>query len=450
MASRAEPLNPAGPSQAYRWYVVGILALVYAVSIIDRNLLSILQEPIRHELGLSDTQLGLLSGFAFAIFYATLSIPIARFADRTHRVRLVTAALTLWSIMTLGCGMATGFLSLFLFRVGVGVGEAGGYPPSAAIVSEYFGPKNRTTAMSVLGLGVKGGAAMGLLIGGLLHELVGWRHTLMILGGAGVVLAVILVTTVREPIRGMQERQAAADRGVAPREYVQPPFRQTMAFLWRLKSLRFILLGNAITGIAITAHQAWTPSFFVRTYGLSVGEVASMLGTISLVTAMSGILIGARLAETLARRDPRWFAWVSAIGASLLAPLAILQFTAPQAWMSFAAAGTCYFLVAMLSGPVMGISQTLVSPTVRATTAAINLMVYSLIGSGIGPVLAGWLTETFTAAGSFGPSPIRYSLSVVMVMAVLGATLFLRASRTMARDLARDFENDFPTKEPTA
>lgn len=428
--------NPAKSPAWYRWYVIGALALVYAINVMDRALVTILQVPIKQELGLSDAQLGLLTGLAFAVFYATLAIPIARFADRSNRVAVVCACLALWSLMTAGCGVAMGFVTLLLFRMGVGVGEAGGYPPSASVLSDYFSRHKRATALAIFGLGAPVGHTLGLFAGGWLNDAYGWRNAFIIAGVAGLALAPIIFFTVKEPQRGVSDDADEQSAHGAPAANL----REVATVLWRLKTIRFLYVANMCHAFAIYAYQSWLPPFYVRIFDLSTGTVANWLGLLSIAGA-TGTFLGGMISDRLGRRDPRWYLWSLAAAGIIITPAAIIQFLATDLstslWLALVPSVLLHFYV----GPTIATGQSLVQPQMRATSAAFMLMLFNIFGLGLGPFFVGALSDAFGA--TMGEDGLRYALVVGVLIELVAVCFWILAGRHFASDMARDRTLDF-------
>lgn len=421
-------------SRAYGWYVVAALATVYTVAVMDRAVLSILQVPIKEELGLSDSQLGLLTGLAFGAFYAILSVPVARIADRGNRLHVVCGALVLWSLMTAGCGLAMGFLTLLLFRMGVGIGEAGGYPPSASILSDYFTRDRRATALAIFGLGAPLGQTLGIFSAGWLNEVMGWRSTFVIIGAFGVLLAPIVLLTVREPRRGGSDEVAAQVEGPTPNLW------QVAGFLWRLKTLRYLYAANMCHGFVAAAYASWTPPLYTRAFDLSTATAANWLGLLSIAGA-AGTFAGGAIADKLGKRDGRWYMWVVAAAGAVLVPTAIAQFMAGSLAASLTIAILPSLLIMFFVGPTIAVGQSLVQPHMRATAAAFMPLLYNIFGLGLGPLLVGVLSDVFHPR--FGDDGLRYALSIAMLMELLAATFYFLSGRRYAVDMARDRTLDF-------
>ena len=433
--------DPAKSPAWYRSYVVFALAAVYAVNVMDRSLLTILQQPIKVELHLSDTQLGALTGLAFAVFYATLAVPIARFADRSNRALVLCASLALWSAMTAGCGTAMGFVTLLLFRMGVGVGEAGGYPPSASLLSDYFGKSKRATALALFGLGAPIGQTLGLFTGGWLHGLVGWRGAFFIVGSIGVLLAPVILFTVREPQRGVadQGHEALPDAASAS-------LWQCAKVLWRLKTIRYLYIAHTLHGFVQYAHASWTPPFYARTFAMTTGHVAYWLGWLSICGAL-GTFAGGVLADRLGAKDPRWRIWIMAVSSAILVPSAVAQFLVPDRNLSLALAAAPYFLLSVYVAPTIAAGQTLVLPHMRATTAAIMLLVFNIFGLGLGPLAVGVLSDLLNTRLGLGAQSLRYALVAAVLVEAVAVVFYLLSGRALPVDMNRDRSLDFSPEQ---
>ena len=282
-------------SPAVRNYALGVLVVVYTFNFIDRQILSILLEPIKQDLGLSDSALGMLTGFAFALFYATLGIPIARFADRSNRRNLIAWALAIWSAMTAVSGLAQNFWHLLLARIGVGVGEAGCSPPAHSMLADYFPTENRATALGIYSLGIPFGILFGFIAGGWLNEFFGWRVAFFIVGVPGLLLAILVRFTLREPPRGMAEGRVADEE--------QPTIMETFRFLWSKRAFRHMAVGGGLTAFVGYGVITWVPSFLIRSYGMSTGDVGTYLGLILGIPGGIGIALGGYLADRYGARD---------------------------------------------------------------------------------------------------------------------------------------------------
>jgi MFS family permease len=419
----------------YRWYVVGVLTAVYASSQVDRQIMAILLEPIKIELGASDTQMGFLVGLTFAIFYATLGMPIAMLADRTNRRNIITAAISIWSAMTVLCGYAGSFFQLALARIGVGVGEAGSTPPSHSIIADLFPAETRGTAMGVFALGVNIGLLIAYLAGGWLSENYGWRMTFVIVGVPGLLIAAILYLTVAEPRRGGAEIGAAKPTPSGGDAEKAPSFSSVAGHMWRVRSIRHLCLGSALAGFIGYGFVLWMPSFLVRSHGLSPTEVGLILALMSGVVGSMGTFTAGKLTDVLSTRDIRWRTWVVAIGKGGYVP-----FLALALWVDDLTTALVLYLVPAFFGgfylaPTFSLIQSLVSLRMRALASSITLFVLNIIGMGFGPQLVGILSDYF--APEYGQHSLRIALIVLSFLNLWCAYHYFTAGRTLEADLSK-------------
>lgn len=410
-------------SPLYRRYVLAVLTLIYFVSCIDRILFSILLQSVKTDLGLSDTQLGILSGFAFAIFYATLGIPIAQLADRFNRRNIIVICITLWSVMTAACGLAKNFPMLLLARVGVGIGEAGSSPASHSIISDYFPPKKRATALAIFGCGAPL-SAIGFVLGGRLNELVGWRETFLIVGLPGVLVGLLALLTLREPPRGHAD-------GITETT-LKPDLRQSLSYLLKNSTFRYLCLAMSLQSFVIYSLLSWLPAFFERTHSLGSGEIGLKLGLGLGIGGVVGMLPGGMIADRLAVRNLRWYSRVGAVSLLLATPcvaLTLLSTDPNHCFIAFA------FAAGFLNGGVGSmytILQGIAPLGMRASAPALLFLVVHLIGVGVGPVLIGALTDIMAA--SHGADSLKASLMVLIVMPSIAAILFWLSAKEINRN----------------
>lgn len=419
--------------RGYRWYAVGVLTAVYASSQVDRQIMAILLEPIKIELGASDTQMDFLVGLTFAIFYATLGMPIAMLADRTNRRNIITAAISIWSAMTVLCGYAASFFQLALARIGVGVGEAGSTPPSHSIIADLFPAESRGTAMGVFALGVNFGLLIAYLAGGWLSENYGWRMTFVIVGVPGLLIAAILYLTVSEPRRGGAEQTAAQPASTGHGTEKAPGFRAVAGHMWRVRSIRHLCLGSALAGFIGYGFVLWMPSFLMRSHGLAPTEVGLILALMSGVVGSMGTFTAGKLTDVLSRRDIRWRTWVVAIGKGGYVP-----FLAAALWVDDLTTALALYLVPAFFGgfylaPTFSLIQSLVSLRMRALASSITLFVLNIIGMGFGPQLVGILSDYF--APEYGQHSLRMALIVLSVLNLWCAWHYYTAGRTLSEDI---------------
>ena len=420
--------GPASPprSRGYAHYVLGVLFVVYVFNFIDRQVLAILLDPIKEELAVSDTWMGVLSGPAFALFYTFAGIPIARWADRSSRRSIIALGLTLWSVMTAACGLARSFLELALARVAVGVGEAAGSPPAHSLISDYFPPERRATALSIYATGVYVGAMIAFLLGGWVLSAFDWRTVFVVVGLPGLLLALLVRLTVREPPRGHSER-GPADAG-------NVPLGEVLRFLASRRSFVFIVLAASCAALSGYGVLAWGPAFLGRVHGMSGLEIGTSLGLIIGLGGSGGAFLGGRLADVLGRRYPRWYMFLSALVCATGVPFAVGFVLLDDTRLALTCFAPFYVLTAMYVGPMLSMTQGLVKLRMRATASAILLFILNVVGLGAGPFLVGLLNDQL--ADRFGPEAIRYSLLVVAVIGGLAGPLFFEASRTLREDLA--------------
>jgi predicted MFS family arabinose efflux permease len=407
-------------------YVLGLLFVVYVFNFVDRQILSILLEPIKRDLGVSDTAMGFLTGWAFAVFYTFAGIPIARYADTGVRRSVIAAGAALWSAMTALSGLAQSFTQLALARIGVGVGEAACSPPAHSLLSDYFPPERRATALAIYASGIHFGTAFGYLAGGWINEAFGWRAAFFVVGLPGLLIALLVRATIREPVRGASEGLAVHAEA--------PPAREVIAFLWSRRSFRHLSLASALTAFAAYGVAIWTPAFLARVHGMQSAEIGLWLGLIAGIAGATGAYLGGLAVDRLRTRDPRYGVWLPA-GAALLglpSVLALLFWPDPHTALLLSIPST--LLGAVWLGPVFMLTQNLVRIRMRAVASAILLFVINLIGLGLGPQTVGLLNDLL--APRFGSAAIRFSLAgVVLVMSAWAALHFVLAARTLRSDL---------------
>lgn len=420
VAARAEPA-----SRAYAMYVLGVLLIVYTFNFIDRIVLGVLVPPIKAELGLTDTQLGLLGGTAFALFYTALGIPIGWLADRFNRVWIMTAALALWSAFTAACGLATNFTQLFLARLGVGVGEAGGVAPAYSFIADYFPPSQRARALGVHAFGIPIGSALGLFAGGMIASLVDWRTAFFILGISGLVIAPLQLFTVREPARGGLDVQSAAPRSKPSLAHVARVLARKPAF-WGLS------VAAASSSIMGYGMFFWLPSFFVRSFGLTLMQVSVYFGAIMLVGGVAGVWLGGQLADRYGAARKAAYALVPAVALILIVPFYVIGVLGDGFSWAFVIFVIPTGLSLVWLGPTISAIQHLVPPDMRALASAIFLFVNNLIGLGLGSLIIGALSDAL--AVRFGAESLRYAILSGTSFYVLAAALFFWSSRRLERD----------------
>lgn len=438
----AQPLASSTPrvAPAYRTYAACLLLVIYILNFIDRQVINILAEPIKRDLGLADWQVGLMSGFAFALFYTVLGIPIARLAERRNRPLIIAASLTAWSGFTALCGFARSFGQLCLLRVGVGVGEAGCTPPAQALISEYFPKEKRASALAFYALGVPLGTLLGMAFGGVIADAFGWRDAFMLVGAPGLVAAVLVTFTLRET-----RPELTADlQAVAP----ALPTRQAFAVLARKRT--FWLLACAVGfKVLFTDGQApFTAAFFLRSHPAEMASLAARFGlkpigflgiVIGLMTGVFGAVstwLGGVLADRAAARDVRDVVVVPALAIIITVPAYIAAVLVSDARLAFALMAVQSFTNCFWAGPVYATTHGIVPKHLRATATSVLILVINLMGMGSGPVFVGAISDLFSGPLGFGPAEgLRAALICAALASLAGAALYWTARRTIVADL---------------
>lgn len=412
-------------SRRQRSYTLAVLVLVFTSSHVDRQIVAILGQPIKEALTISDTQLGLLTGVMFAVFYATLGMPMAMWADRNNRRNLIAFSIALWSAMTALCGMAQNYLQLLLTRIGVGVGEAGSNPPSHSIIADLYGPSERATALAIFGTGVNIGIMLGYLIGGWVNEWLNWRWAFIIAGLPGLGIALLVRLTVREPPRGYSEGGDVAGEADAP------PFWTVVRTMLRSAIIRNTVLAGALVSFSGYALVLWVPVFLVRVHGMGTGDAGSILALLVGIGGAIGTFAAGWLADLFARRNAGWRAWIVFVAHLITLPLV------GAAFLSESATGTILFYIipAALGGAFIGpgfaIIQSNIPLRMRSVAAAVSLFIGNIIGLGLGPLSVGVISDLFAA--SAGVDSLRYGLLAMVPVAFWGACHYWRVGVLLSR-----------------
>jgi predicted MFS family arabinose efflux permease len=411
-------------SNKQRNYTLFVLVLVFTSSHVDRQIMGILGQPIKESLLISDTQLGLLTGIMFAVFYATLGMPMAMWADRHNRRNLISFSVFLWSLMTALCGAAGNFLQLLLMRIGVGVGEAGSNPPSHSIIADLYPPEQRATAMAIFGTGINWGILIGFLIGGWINEWYGWRTAFVVVGLPGILLAILVRLTVTEPPRGYSE---ALTEKTAP-----PSFWSVAKFLFHNAALRNIILASALISFTGYASIIWVPIYLVRIHELGTGETGSYLALIIGIGGALGIYLGGRVADYLSSRlGQQWLPWMVAIVSLAGLPFLYLAFTASTASNALWAYALPAALATVYVAPGFALIQNQTPIEMRSVAAAINLFITNIIGLGIGPFSVGFFSDLFEPR--FGIDSLRYALMTTLVIILWACWHYYRTGVLLAQ-----------------
>lgn len=416
------PPAPEPPRGRYPYYVLLMLGLVNMMNYVDRNILSVLITPIKTEFGVSDEAMGLLTGLAFIVVHSLFGLPLARLADRTSRRTVIAAGVAVWSAMTAFMGMAGSFAQLAFLRMGVGIGEAAGAPPSHSLLSDYFPAEKRATALSLFGMGVYAGTMFGYFAAGSLGEEFGWRMTFVAVGLPGLLLALLVGATVREPVRAAP----AADESIL----------FVLRYLASKPSFVFLMMAASFHAIAAYAAIVWTPTFYVRAHGMSLSQVGLWLGLVSGVGGAIGALSGGLLADRLGRDDKRWYAWVATAVAFLAAPAGLLAYlVAEDGRTSLFFYFAFILMIGAYNGPLHAMNQFLAKPRMRSTSVAIQLLIVNLIGGIIGPWVVGRASDVLRP--EYGEAGIRHAMwATVVVGGCLASIFYFATSIHLRRNIA--------------
>lgn len=434
----AEAIAPQ--SAAYRWYAVTLMLVLFMLSFLDRQIINILAEPIKHELQLADWQIGIMSGLAFALLYTIAGIPIARMAEHGNRPLIIGVAVAVWSMFTAACGYASSFVQLLAGRVGVGIGEAGLTPPAMSLIMDYTPPEKRASTLAHYHIGVPLGSLMGLALGGLLLDAVGWRSAFLVVGIPGALLALLAGLTLREPRRNLSARTKAAR--------TKSTFGQTVTTLTGIRTYRLFVLATAFQAFVTYGHAPFTASFFFRMHDAELGRLAAVFGleragflgvALGLATGITGALgvwLGGQLADRASRRDVRAYATIPAIAALLTIPTYIAAVMIKETWLALALMTIPSFLNSLWFGSVHTTQQGVAPPHMRATATAFLLLVLNLIGLGLGPLTVGLMSDWFSNSGGLGSARgVQIALIVSSFIGFVPFSLFWSARRSIRSDL---------------
>lgn len=436
-ASKSHPVESGTEQYSMRYlvYAIILIALANVFNAMDRNLLSIVLQPVKEDLLLTDTQMGLLTGFAFSLFYACFAIPVARWGDRGIRRSILSLALTVWSLATAMTGLCQNFIHFLLSRIGLGLGQAGGFSISNALISDYFSIERRSLAMGAFMVGGIFGGLLGMIGGGWITEYYGWRAAFIAAGLPGLGLAVLIRLTMREPSRGHADGIVNAE---AP-----PPMLEAIGRLWRKKSYKHILIGFAISSMTGSGIRLWMPAFLMRHLDLTVAQVGLSIGIASGVGAVIGIIGGGILANYLIRREVRWILWLAIIVFLLNVPsnLVIIFSTYPMLIY------TVVFFVSLLGGAVfpsiLALLQGVAPANLRALAAALVTFATNALGAGAGPMVVGVLSDLLTPHVGEVRS-LQYALLVMTILTLATIPSFYLASKTLSHDLPAAHDSQTP------
>ena len=413
-------------SRGLKAYTVGLLTLIYTANYVDRQIVAILLQSIKTDMDLSDTQLGMLTGLAFGIFYATLGIPIAYLADRMSRKKIIIASLSLFSIMTFACGLAQNYIQLLLARIGVGIGEAGTNPPSHAIIADMYGPSERATPLAVFALGINLGLFVAFLGGGWINDHYGWRTAIQVIALPGLILAVIAWFTMREPPRGMSDEKDVM---------AAPPMKETFQLMWQTRSIRHLLIGSTLIITVGYGAVAWLPSFFIRVHDMSATQVGGMLALMIGIGGGIGTALGGVVADKLGKRDVRWNFWLIGGLGIFVTPFSLMAYLSTDLQATIAWIFIPMLMGALYFGPTLAMLHTLVKPEMRSLASAIMLFINNIVGLGVGPLGIGMISDAL--APSYGIASLSYALASFLVIGLWGNIHYFIAARTLKQDIAQ-------------
>jgi MFS family permease len=399
MAESSPPLI----SESVKRYTLGVLVVVYTFNFIDRQILSILIEPIKADLDVSDFGMGLLSGTAFAIFYATLGMPLALVADRWNRRNLIGLSLAIWSGMTALSGLAMNFWQLAVARIGVGIGEAGCSPSAHSMLADLYPANERATALGIYSLGIPFGIMFGLFAGGAIADTFGWRVAFFIVGIPGLILSAIVFLTIKEPPRGHADGHGALDTSAG-----HPSILEVFRFLLARRSFVHMAVGGGLTAFVGYGLITWAPTFFVRSHGMSLTEAGFWLGLVLGIPGGLGIVAGGWMSDRFGARDARWYLWVVAVALAIGVPIGAVALLTGSWWLSLLLLSVPVMLGNFYQGTTFAQTQGLAPVHMRAVAAAILLFLLNFIGFVFGPPAVGILSDLL--AGEFGDNALRYSL----------------------------------------
>ncbi len=452
-----EPAGETGAmpafSRRYLGWLLGLLVAIYACSFLDRVIISTVGPAVISELRLSDTEFGLLSGPAFAIFYVVFGIPIARAAERRSRIKIISVCIALWSVMTALCGVATAFWQLAIFRMGVGVGEGGCSPAAHSLLSDHYQPKKRATALGTYSAGVPFGIMLGAIVGGWIADHFSWRMAFIVLGLPGLLLALLARLTLKEPARGH------SDGGLAAPD--TPSFWTVCRKLASNPTVVLLTLGMVCANFGGSSMASFTQTYLVRAFHLSMGRVGLLYGVVVGTAGVFGMIMGGVIADHAGKKDVRWYAWAPALGCAAAFPMYVLAFNQTSAIPAVSFIFVAYLMMSFYFAPTFAVVQNLVEPRMRASASALLFLAINTMGQGVGPVFMGFVSDlnarqAFTL-GDYGrlcpPHPhaaaevvaacarassqgLQHSSIMISGFYLLGAVVYLVASRTLKRDVA--------------
>jgi predicted MFS family arabinose efflux permease len=444
-------------SKGYRGWLLFILLLTNALTLADRQSLAASAQAIKLDLGLSDLQMGLIQGLAFAIFYTVLALPIARLAEHVSRTKIISVSVAIFGVMVSLCSRASSFGQLLICRVGVGIGDAGFAPPVGSLIGDHYGMNRRASAMSVIWLGAPVGVIFGAMLGGWMAEHVSWRAAFIAVGAPGILVAILTLLTLREPPRGMSDPSGATKAGTPP-----PSMGQVLKFLISKPSVPHLLAGCALGAISMNGIGQFFGQFLARNYHLGFAETGRVLSLVAGTAMPCGMLLGGFGIDWAARRDRRWFAWGPAVTLVLASPALILGFSQPTVLAAALVLVVAHVLLFVYWTPTLALAQNLVGADMRASSVFVFNFILGLVGIGFGPTLVGlvsdWFARSAFTGGDYSLCPrgrpptgtldafmqscagaqatgLRHALMVMSLSCVWAGVHYWLASRTLRRDL---------------
>jgi MFS family permease len=408
--------RPENLREAYR--VLGLLFVIFVINFADRHVLFILSEPIKRDLSLTDTQVGLLSG-AFALFYVTAGLPIARWADTGSRASVISLGMAVWSALTVVCGFARNFPQLLAARVGVGIGEAACTPAAHSILSDLFPTSHRGRAFAIYGMGGSIGGMVGIFVGGHMADLFDWRVAFFVMGVPGLLLALVARYALPDPPRTARGTTSVSE---------------TVRFFWSQRALRHLLVGSALHAFAIIGVSAFNSMFFIRVHGLSTGQTATIMTLMALFGTTAGSYAGGLLTDRFGERDLRWYLWLPAIATAISIPFSGAYYFVPVTTLAALFGGLASGLGSFYSGPAAAMTQALVPSSMRAQASAAFLLFNSLVGMGLGPIAVGAISDRLEP--TLGAESLRYALLLVCVTNAWAAVHFTLGAKTLREEVS--------------
>lgn len=426
-------------TKSYRGYVLAALLTVYLFNFIDRQLMVVLLEPIKKEFALSDSLMGLLTGLAFALFYTFLGLPLGRLADKMSRVNLIAICFFIWSLFSAATGFAQSFLQLLLFRIGVGIGEAGCNPAAYSLIGDYYPKEKRTTALSIYSLGIPIGMFLALILGGYIAKNYGWRMAFFLSGTIGMVLALGVKLTVRRIPRGYSDQSNVAQKTL--------PIKDLIKKVWGLRSFRYTVIGAALAAFSLYGFGAFVVAFFMRSHGMNIAKAGISLGLVYGMGAIPGFYFAGKISDVLYMRtgDMRYLAWVPAASLIIAIPTGIAAFLIPDTKIVLVLLVLINFFSSMFFTPILALTQSLVLPNERGFTGAILLFIVNLIGLGFGPLATGWFSDLYksalinsgVASVDAAAHGLQYALCTIFILLIFPIAAFIRGAKYISEDASK-------------